>query len=89
MHKPQPEPQQPPEISRGCVVTGPMRHLGLEGSENPSDCSANPQIQAGEGSAQGSALAISADLRAVLEAWAELPDAVKAGIVAMVKAAGK
>ena len=31
---------------------------------------------------------IDPDLRAIIERWAELPDAVKAGIVAMVNAAG-
>ena len=31
---------------------------------------------------------IDADLRAIIERWAELPNAVKAGIVAMVRAAG-
>ena len=31
---------------------------------------------------------IDADLQAIIERWAELPDAVKAGIVAMVRAAG-
>ena len=30
---------------------------------------------------------IDADLQAIIEQWPELPDAVKAGIVAMVKAA--
>ena len=31
---------------------------------------------------------IDADLRAIIERWSELPDAVKAGIVAMVRTAG-
>ena len=32
---------------------------------------------------------IDADLRAIIEQWAELPDEVKASIVAMVTAAGR
>jgi len=31
---------------------------------------------------------IDPDLRAIIERWADLPDAVKAGIPAMVRAAG-
>ena len=31
---------------------------------------------------------IDADLRSIIEAWSKLPDAAKAGIVAMVPAAG-
>ncbi len=33
--------------------------------------------------------ALAADLRQVIEAWPSLPEAIRAGIVAMVKAAAK
>ena len=44
-----------------------------------------------EGAAQGAAVGAAntpndPDLRAIIERWADLPDAVKAGIVAMVRA---
>ena len=49
---------------------------------SPTDPAYNPDTQ--DGSARE-----SADLRAVVDAWPELPEAIRVGIVAMVKAAGK
>jgi len=56
--------------------------------ENPEE-----NAHSREGAAQGAAVGAAntpndPDLRAIIERWADLPDAVKAGIVAMVRAAG-
>jgi len=47
----------------------------------PTDPDYNPDTQ--DGNAPN-----SADLRAVVDAWPNLPEAIRAGIIAMVKAAG-
>ena len=49
-------------------------------SRSTTDCTKEQQEPSSAG-------ALPTDLRRVVEAWPELPDAVKAGIVAMVKAA--
>jgi len=36
----------------------------------------------------GTALQIAADLRSVIDAWDGLPDAIKAGVLALVRASG-
>ncbi|MCH7685408.1 MAG: hypothetical protein IH899_01785 [Planctomycetes bacterium] len=62
------------------------------GLERTDDSTGNNVIQGQGGAESGAVGAQSAlmdpDLRAVIEAWPELPDAVKAGILAMVRAAG-
>jgi hypothetical protein len=50
---------------------------------------ADSRESAARGAAVGAANAhIDPDLQAVIERWPDLPDAVKSGIVAMVRAAG-
>jgi len=44
------------------------------------------QARAAPDAAEESGTLIDADLRAIIERWAELPDPVKAGILAMVRA---
>ena len=57
-------------------------------AENPEK-NAHSENRAAAGAAIGSENGpIDADLRAVIERWSELSDAVKAGILAMVRAAG-
>jgi hypothetical protein len=68
-----------------------MRHVGLEATTEPQDISENQQIQP-PGAAKAS-VAVSlpvvadADLRTIVEAWPNIPPAMRAGIVAMVKTA--
>ncbi len=62
------------------------------GSEHPSDSSGNPHVstQGGAKSDATGALAAPAmpdDLAGVVAVWADLPAALRAGILAMVKAA--
>ena len=80
--------------ARRCSKAGP---LGLEprmpDPESGTTCekpreNATFQNSAAPGAAVGTEKpAIDADLQAVIEHWPSLPDAVKAGIVAMVRAA--
>jgi len=60
------------------------------GTEHSQDSPANTRGETGSGTVSGTPDAHSAridsDLRAIIERWGELPDAVKAGIVAMVRA---
>ncbi len=57
------------------------------GFEHPSDSPMNPAFPE-QGGAESGVLCLSdPDLASVIDAWAFLPDAVKAGILAMVRAA--
>ena len=57
-------------------------------AENPEK-NAHSENRAAAGAAVDSENAeIDADLQAIIERWADLPEAVKVGIVAMVRAAG-
>jgi hypothetical protein len=63
--------------------------MGIEPHQYSSENSTNPA----EGGAKSGALApenpaIDPTLAAVIDAWAKLPEAIRAGILAMVRAAG-
>jgi hypothetical protein len=65
--------------------------MGFEAITNPAVSSGNQQIPTA-GAAKASValcppMPVNADLRAVVEAWPALPEPIKAGILAMVKAA--
>ena len=47
---------------------------------------AHSQARAAPGAADETGTLIDADLQAIVEAWGQLPDPVKAGILAMVRA---
>jgi hypothetical protein len=74
-----------------CGRLSKMRHLGFESSSKLADSSAKLKISMPSGSATGSAVqdleALPPELQSVAEAWADLPEVVRAGIVAMVRAA--
>jgi hypothetical protein len=64
--------------------------MGIEPATNSLDKSTNPV----PGGAQSGALTptksnIDTDLAAVIRAWPSLPEAIRAGILAMVRAAGR
>ena len=71
-----------------------MGRTGLE-PDDVGDCSEEDLEPGGErGAAESGALGpdfrhFGPDLQAVIDAWADLPEAVKAGILAMVKATMK
>ena len=60
-------------------------YLVVTGLALPSDVQANTQIR-DDGGAKSGALGSDHNLDWVIEAWAELPEAIRAGIVAMVRA---
>lgn len=68
-----------------------MRHVGLEPTRNPANPAEKRQIaQAGGAKASLAVfptLPVDADLRALMKAWPAMPEPIKAGILAMVKAA--
>lgn len=63
-----------------------------EGAEHPHYSAGKPSILETRGTESGtvgmSAPQLPADLAAVVAAWATLPPAIRAGIVAMVQASG-
>ena len=67
-----------------------QRVMGLEPTPNLADSTEKPHLRAAGGAtaALPYSLSVPADpeLRAIVEAWDDLPQAVKAGILAMVKA---
>jgi hypothetical protein len=73
----------------------PSKPLTLNQFDESSKASSHTELQhsAKACAAQGAAVStedglIDPDLQAVIEAWLELPEAIKAGILAMVKSAG-
>jgi hypothetical protein len=75
----------------GCVAIKPptLKHEfdPLGDSNDPPQVLAGNNLCPGEGLLAAKSGAVDADLARVVNAWHTLPDAVKAGIVAMVKAA--
>jgi hypothetical protein len=71
----------------GCVASEAVSDMGATGLEPVKDSSRNTHVSLLSGAECGAYLN-DADLSAVVNAWAKLPSALKAGIVAMVKAAG-
>jgi len=68
------------------------RQVGLERTANPSDTAGNLHIQT-SGAAKASValsppVVADADLRAVVDAWPALSPAMRAAVLAMVRAAG-
>ena len=57
------------------------------GFEHPSDSPMNPALSEQGGAESGSLCLSDPDLASVINAWAFLPDAMKAGILAMLRAA--
>ena len=57
------------------------------GFEHPSDSPMIPAISEQNGAESGALCLTDPDLALVIDAWAFLPDAMKAGILAMVRAA--
>jgi hypothetical protein len=81
--------QQKPPSSRDGVI---VRHVGLEPTENPVISGEKQQLLF-TGAAKASVavclpVAADDDLRSIVQAWPALPAAIKAGIVAMVRAVG-
>jgi hypothetical protein len=69
------------------------RAKGVEPAQNPQQTEEKPRIPT-SGAAKASVavsqpMTADASLQAVVEAWPSLPEAIKAGIIAMVKVAGK
>ena len=88
-----PSPVAPPEASgHDSMQTGCKRPMPTAADVEPSDATAAPGSRApvnpdAPGGHPCGLPDLPADLRAVAEAWPRLPEAVKAGIIAMVKAA--
>ena len=57
--------------------------------ENPEENAHSEHCAAAGAAVDSENVQIAPDLQAIVERWADLPDAVKAGIVAMVQAATK
>ena len=70
----------------GCVVSEAVSDVGATGLEPVKDSSRNTQVSIFSGAECGAYLN-DADLEVVVSAWGKLPNALKAGIVARVKAA--
>jgi hypothetical protein len=68
-----------------------MRHVGLEFTQKPANPSGKWQISQTAGAKASLAVCppvpANADLRAVVEAWPTLPPGLRAGILAIVRAA--
>jgi len=66
--------------------------MGVTGLEHPADSTGNSAVRdqsSAESGAVGAQTAFAdPDLAAVVEAWPSLPEAIKAGILAMIRAAG-
>ena len=78
------------EVSGGGTRTPDTRIMIQRVTPENTEENAHPENRAAAGAAVDSEnVQIDADLRAIVERWADLPDAVKAGIVAMVQAATK
>ena len=60
--------------------------MGDEGTEHTRNSPENPPVPDPSG-ADSSALAIPSDLADVVNAWSNLPPALKMGVLAMIKAA--
>jgi hypothetical protein len=70
----------------GCVASEAVSDVGATGLEPVKDSSRNTHVSILSGAECGAYLN-DADLEVVVNAWAKLPSALKAGIVAMVRAA--
>ena len=70
----------------GCVVSEAVIDVGATGLEPVKDSARNTDVSHLSG-AECDAYLNDADLEVVVSAWAKLPRALKAGIVAMVRSA--
>jgi hypothetical protein len=62
--------------------------MGIEPNQHPTENSTNPAAGGARGGAQNAKTpTIDAALAAVIDAWPALPEAIRAGILAMVRAA--
>ena len=61
----------------------------LECAESAGNNAVSQECAAAGAAVETENASIDPDLRAIIERWTNLPDAVKAGIVAMVEASGK
>ena len=80
-------PVAPPEASdRSAVQTGCKRPEPAEAPDSPATTGSRASEPGNAAGAHSCGFAsLPADLRAVAEAWPRLPEAVRAGIMAMVK----
>ena len=82
-----PDPKKPrvkPTSSGDSSITSSRQHANESGSNRPPTASENASV---ENAYALNSNADDPDLTTVVEAWPDLPEAIKAGILAMVKAA--